>query len=95
MGLLTFNGGSSGFLAPSAGLWRRAADAYWTGWTQYVASMNDGVAIRPQFPLYRGAQRKDYEQAVAQAALTGIGAEVAVLRQQDPAANERLIDRAA
>lgn len=95
MGLLTFNGGSSAFVAPSAGLWRRVADAYWTGWTQYVASMNDGIAIQPRFPLYRGAQRNDREQAVAPAALPGIGAEVAVLRQQDRAANERLIDRAA
>lgn len=37
---------------PSAGLWSRAANLYWTGWTQYVASLNQDVGFRPQFPAW-------------------------------------------
>jgi len=53
MSNLTFNSNSIGASAPSAGLWRRAADLYWTGWTQYAASMNNDVSLRLAFPLYR------------------------------------------
>lgn len=52
MNTLTFNSHSIGSSAPSAGLWRRAAGLYWTGWTQYAASMNSDVGLRPRFPLW-------------------------------------------
>ncbi len=54
MSTLTFKGNEIAASAPSGGLWRRAADAYWTGWNQYVASMHQDVTLVPRFPLYRG-----------------------------------------
>jgi len=53
MSNLTFNSNSIGASAPSAGLWRRAANLYWTGWSQYAASMNNDVSLRAEFPVYR------------------------------------------
>lgn len=54
MSTLTFKGNELGASAPSAGLWRRAADVYWTGWSQYVASMHQETHLVARFPLYQG-----------------------------------------
>lgn len=83
MNSLTFNGGSLSASAPSAGLWRRAADLYWTGWTQYAASLNGEADFRPQFPAF--------SRNVAQ---FGQAAAEAPARAAAPGA-DRLIDRAA
>lgn len=53
MNTLTFNTHSIGASTPSGGLWRRAANLYWTGWNQYAASMNTDVGLRAEFPLPR------------------------------------------
>ena len=88
MNTLTFNTHSIGASAPSAGLWRRAADLYWTGWTQYAASMNSDVGLRAKFPLpgfrdsapvFTGVTRRNDEEGAS--------------RSDDEA--PRLIDRAA
>lgn len=54
MSTLTFKGNELGASAPTGGLWRRAADLYWTGWSQYAASMNQDTRLVPRFPLYAG-----------------------------------------
>jgi hypothetical protein len=84
MSTLTFNSHSIGASAPSAGLWRRAADLYWTGWTQYAASMNNDVSLRPAFPAW------------SRSAADGVKAE-ALTPERGAAtpASQRLVDRAA
>ena len=83
MSTLTFNGNSIGVSTPSAGLWRRAADLYWTGWTQYAASMNTDVSLRPRFPVIR-------RRAM------GVGAETPTpVAERAADTSSQLVDRAA
>jgi len=83
MNTLTYNSNSLGASVPSAGLWRRATGLYWTGWSQYAASMNNDVTLRPQFPLWSrsGNRAEQVEEARLEAPAPGVG--------------QRLVDRAA
>jgi hypothetical protein len=94
MNTLNFNTSSLTASVPSAGLWRRAADLYWTGWTQYAASMNADTRLRTEFPVYRHRDRGN-----------GVGAEAPTPQRRDDgvkaealipdAPDARLVDRAA
>lgn len=53
MNTFTLNSSSIPVSAPSGGLWSRAASLYWTGWTQYAASLNADTRLRAEFPLPR------------------------------------------
>ncbi|OGT83051.1 MAG: hypothetical protein A3H91_00025 [Gammaproteobacteria bacterium RIFCSPLOWO2_02_FULL_61_13] len=87
MNTLSYNTNTLAASAPSAGLWRRAANLYWTGWSQYAASMNNDVTLRPSLPVW-SRQVADEDPAV------GYGA--ARLNHPTAGASEqRLVDHAA
>lgn len=83
MNSLAFNSDSLSASAPSAGLWSRAANLYWTGWTQYVASLNQDVGFRPQFPAWSRQVEAFTNGAPARIEAPAAGA------------GNRLVDRAA
>ena len=74
--------------APSAGLWANTANLYWTGWSQYAASMHTDVSLRPRFPVFRrGAMGVGAE---APTPVADLGVRVDALTP-----DSRLVDRAA
>lgn len=82
MNTLSYNTNAVAASAPSAGLWRRAANLYWTGWSQYAASMNNDVTLRPSFPVW---SRSNADGVRAEALTPGAAG----------ASDRRLIDHAA
>lgn len=94
MNTLTFKSSGLSASAPSAGLWQRAANLYWTGWTQYAASLNTDVSLRPDFPIWKRAAKGVGANGVRADALTPSGG-LTPPEGLTPLGAQRIVDRAA
>jgi hypothetical protein len=97
MNTLSFNAQGLSASTPSAGLWQRAANLYWTGWSQYAASMNQDTRLRPAFPLWSRQAQGDGEEDASSPGAPVTGAIRSGRSRQQALADDflRLIDRAA